>query len=105
MAWFSRVGEFEGLDLVLEDVGEGDEAAFASVDGPDVLDGIARVGETEYGLEPVVLILFVIKIVEELDVGLLAEGEGGWGDVLGRVVVDGCRADVFVLSRQTDVRQ
>ena len=76
MAGFSRVGEFEGLDLVLEDVGEGDETALTGIDGPNILDAVARVGEAEYGAEPVVLPLLVRKVGEEPSVGLLTEGEG-----------------------------
>ena len=61
---------------MLEDVGEGDETALTGIDGADFLDAVAPVFEAENEAEEVILALCVTKIKEELNVGLLTEGEG-----------------------------
>lgn len=66
------VCEFERLDLVLEDIGKGDEATFACIDGPKILHAVAPVADTEYGIEPVVLVL-IWEFIEEFCIGLLTE--------------------------------
>jgi hypothetical protein len=68
-----RVCEFERLDLVLEDIGKGDETAFACIDGPEMLHAIAPVADTEHGIEPVVLVPLIWEFIKEFRTGLLTE--------------------------------
>lgn len=97
MPWFSRIGKLEWLNLVLEDVWEGDKTAFASLDGSDVLGHIAIRREAVYIWEPFSGVELRGVLHEALFVGLVAEGEGGMGDVFGRVVVYCCSTDSLIL--------
>lgn len=98
MSRFRRINELERLDLVLQDVGEGDETTLAGIDGADILNAVAPVIEAKDGIEPVVLALLVGELGEKLRVGLLTEGEGRRGNVFGVVVVDCGGADRIVLK-------
>lgn len=97
VAGFRRVGEAEGADAVLEDVGEGEEAAFGGEDVADVLDAGALVFAAEDVGEPFEVALLVVEVFGKLGFASLAEGEAAFGDVGAVVVVQGGGADMFVL--------
>lgn len=97
MAGFCRVGEAEGADAVLEDVGEGEEAAFGGEDVAEFLDAGVIVFAAEDVAEPFDVVLLVADFFSEVGFAALAEGEAAGGDVGAGVVVEGCSADVFVL--------
>ena len=98
VAGLSRVREFEGLDLMLEDIGKCERAALHARDAADVLDRVGAVFDAEDGFEPFVVALLIADVEGFLGAADLAEGEARGGDVFAVVVVQGCGADSFVLE-------
>lgn len=105
MSALCRINELEWLDLVLVDVGEGDQPPFPSVDAPDILDGISVLLKPVDVLKEVMMVLFIADVVVIKASGLLTEGEAGRRDVLGGVIVNRCRTDAFILPGRVVVSQ
>ena len=83
MARLRRVQQGERLDLVLEDVREGEQASLARVDPPDFLDAVIT---AKYPRDPFLVVLRVPDPVRVINVALLAEGQAARCDI-GTVVV------------------
>lgn len=88
VARFIRVHEPERLHLVLEDVGEGEEAPLACFDLTDVLHGRSVIFHAENCGEPGVVVLLIAHLERLLGVDALAEGKVTRGDVVVVVVVE-----------------
>ena len=81
---------------MLEDIGESEQTAFFAGDVSDFLDSRPVLIAAEHLVEPIVLVSKIID-VESCGGDLLAEMELAFCDVFVVVVVESCRADVFVL--------
>lgn len=91
------VGQREGRDAVLQDVGEGEEAVLEARDAAQLLRGRAVAVATEDGGQPAVVVLLVSNIPCYVCVCALAERERAGRDVFVGVVVYRGGADVLVL--------
>ena len=100
MAFFGRIGKAKGGDAVLEDVGEGEEAAFEAEDVADFLNRGGIVGAPKDPAEPFVVVLFVSNIPRGVGRALVPEREARTRDVRAGVIVQGSGADVFVLGEK-----
>ena len=89
MAGLRFVGEFERRNLMLEDVGEGQEAVLRRGDSAEGLDRGAVLLDVVEALEVFVVVLFVGFVRKVFDGDGFAEGEVGGCDVFGGVVVEG----------------
>lgn len=87
--WFRVILEFEGLDLVLEDVGECDQTTFPSLDGAELLHNGAKamIGYPINLVNPFVIVLFIAHLPRIRTARLLAEGQTGLGNVARGVVI------------------
>ena len=87
MAWFCGIGELEGGDAVLENVGPGQETSFFADDVSDILDAAAIVFDAVDVAEPFEVPLLVGDLARWIDFARLAEGEAALGDIFAREVV------------------
>jgi hypothetical protein len=94
---FGRIGEFEGLDAMLEDVGEGQESPFFAQDRANFLNSRTVLLAPEDFAEPLVTILRVTDI-HSIVRTLLTESEAAIGNIFVVIVVEGGGTNMFVLS-------
>ena len=97
MAGLGWVSELERPDAVLKNVRESKQAAFTGLDTANFLHSWAFVLAPEHFGEPFMVGLWVTNIDGFFFVYELAEGECRGGDVLARVIIEGCSDDVFIL--------
>lgn len=98
VAGLRGVRELEGGDLVLDDVGEGKEAALQAGDGTGLLDGGAVRVESEDGLHEIVLVLRIVNVINVGRGHVVSESEAAGRDVVGVVIVECGGTDVLILE-------
>lgn len=98
MPRFSRIGQFERLDLMLKDIRKCDKPAFPSIDAAQILDAGFFVLKPKNVRQPLPEVLLVPELADLEIFCLLAECEARMRYVGGRVVVYCTRANFLVLA-------
>jgi len=75
VAWLRPIFELERLNLMLQNVGEGQQSAFARVYDPNVLERWSVLVTPEYVSEPLLLVLSVHELLAREVAGVLAKRE------------------------------